>query len=255
MAKAPFWYQQLQAVVRKSKKSKSMAQIFTWLNIQGKNIWLWCFLGLVLLLVWNWQLLLATFAGIGLMLSVYFLQDYNWRRCFASWQRFLSGSNRQLTVAVGSGGMAALGTYLAASIWVNAENRWLAVGTIVQGFATIITLILVLWQSIICKSKPEEAKLEQLLSELTDVKPLKRLVAVHKLSRLLENSRLSKSYRQQLLACFRLMLSGETEPTIREAILDILQMWDREEQVPQVRQPRKIPIDLPQYAHRLQQTQ
>jgi len=47
-------------------------------------------------------------------------------------RRFLNGSNRQLTLAAVSGGIATLSTYMAASIWID-YSPWIAAGAILQG--------------------------------------------------------------------------------------------------------------------------
>ncbi len=196
------------------------------------------------MLFWNWKLLLATSAGIFLMLLVYAMQGWNWQVYWSNWRWFFTGSNRQLTVAVGSGGLAALSTYLAASIWVDSENRWIAVGTILQGFGTLLTLILLLWQAIADRPNRDEAKFEQLLKDLADAAPLKRLIAVRQLAHLVSHSRLSNGYRHQLVEYFRLMLSVEQEPAIRDAVLESLQKWEPNQPKNQDNQPLQFPLNL-----------
>ena len=196
------------------------------------------------MLFWNWKLLLATSAGIFLMLLVYAMQGWNWQVYWSNWRRFFTGSNRQLTVAVGSGGLAALSTYLAASIWVDSENRWIAVGTILQGFGTLLTLILLLWQAIADRPNRDEAKFEQLLKDLADAAPLKRLIAVRQLAHLVSHSRLSNGYRHQLVEYFRLVLSVEQEPAIRDAVLESLQKWEPNQLKNQDNQPLQFPLNL-----------
>ncbi len=196
------------------------------------------------MLFWNWKLLLATSAGILLMLLVYAMQGWNWQVYWSNWRRFFTGSNRQLTVAVGSGGLAALSTYLAASIWVDSENRWIAAGTILQGFGTLLTLILLLWHAIADRLNRDEAKFEQLLKDLADAAPLKRLIAVRQLAHLVNHSRLSNGYRHQLVEYFRLMLSVEQEPAIRDAVLESLQNWDITQLKNQDNQPLQFPLNL-----------
>ncbi len=172
------------------------------------------------------------------------MQGWNWQVYWSNWRRFFTGSNRQLTVAVGSGGLAALSTYLAASIWVDSENRWIAVGTILQGFGTLLTLILLLWQAIADRPNRDEAKFEQLLKDLADAAPLKRLIAVRQLAHLVSHSRLSKGYRHQLVEYFRLMLSVEQEPAIRDAVLESLQNWEPNQPKNQDNQPLQFPLNL-----------
>jgi hypothetical protein len=196
------------------------------------------------MLYWNWKLVLATGTGVGLMLLVYWMQGWNWQVYWSKWERFLRGSNRKLTVAVGSGGLAALATYLAASIWVDSENRWLAVGTILQGLATLLTLILLVWQIITHRNGGNEAKFDQLLTDLSNPNPLKRLMAVRQLTKLTQKTPLSQDSPHQLIEYFCLMLSQEKEPVVRNAILESLQLWERKSFKNTKKLPLQIPISL-----------
>jgi len=175
------------------------------------------------MILWNWKLVLATVAGVGLMVLVYLVQGWNWQVHWYHWRRFFTGSNGQLGIAVGSGGIGALSTYIAASIWADSENRWLATSTILQGFGTLIIILLLLWHILTIRANRNEYQFEELLQDLTAQEPLKRLIAVRQLTHLVNNSGLS---RHELLEYFRLMLSQEQEPVIREAVLHSLQTWD-----------------------------
>jgi len=50
------------------------------------------------------------------MVLVYSMQEWDWQVRWSDIRRFLNGSNRQLTPAAVSGGIATLSTYMAASI-------------------------------------------------------------------------------------------------------------------------------------------
>ena len=200
---------------------------------------------IVLMFFWNWKLLLATASGVALMFLVYRLQSDNWRAYLSSWSKFCHGSNRQLLIAVASGSLGSLLTYLTTSIWINSENRWLATGTILQGLTSIATLSLLSWQIFWQRSFQDETKFEQMLLDLTDSKPLKRLLAVRRLTKLVKTKSLSKVDYYQLEEYFRLMLSQEQEPLIKKTIVDSLQMWDLKELKTQKGQPLKIPIVFP----------
>ena len=82
------------------------------------------------------------------MLLAYLMQEWDCQIYGSSLRRFFSGFNRQLTLAVGSGGIATLSTYMAVSIWVDSDSPWIAAGAILQGFGTLATLILLVWQII-----------------------------------------------------------------------------------------------------------
>jgi hypothetical protein len=189
-------------------------------QLKTLSSWFLCLLGIVTMGFWNWKLLLATVAGVSLMLGVYLLQGYNWQGYWLDLQRFWQGSHRKLTIAVGSGGIGAIMTYLAAAIWSNAENRWLATGAILQGLATMLTLGLLAWQAIASPHYRDSEKFAQLLQDLTETEPLKRLIAVRRLTHFAEKTRLNATEIEQLRQYFRLMLSQETQAIICEAILD-----------------------------------
>jgi hypothetical protein len=188
-------------------------------------------------LAWNWKLVLATGLGVGFMLLVYSMQGWNWQAYLSHWRQFFTGSQGKLTVAVGSGSLAALGTYIAASIWADSENRWLATGTILQGFGTIFTLLLLGWHIVRDRTGQDEVRFELFLQDLTATDSLKRLIAVQQLSTLANKPRLRQVYQPQLVEYFSVMLSREEDAIVREAILRSLQKWGQN-------LPRPIQIPL-----------
>jgi hypothetical protein len=213
-------------------------------NVHKMSRWAFCSFVLVLMWWWNWKLLLATSAGISLMLLSYSLQNRNWQHYWQKWQGFLIGSNRQLVIAVGSGGVGVFSTYLAASIWADAENPWLATGAILQGFGSLTTLVLLVWSLWKKQESSTEVKLDQLLADLTNVDPLKRLIAIRQLTHLVKNGRLSQEYYWQLIEYYRLMLSEAQVPAVRNALLESLDTLGIQKLSPSKRQPVKIPIQL-----------
>jgi hypothetical protein len=220
-------------------------------QIRKMSRWLLISFATSTMLLWNWKLVLATVSGVGLMLFIYFIQGWNWQAYLSHWRKFFTGSGGKLTIAVGSGGFAALSTYIAASIWADSENRWLATGTILQGFGTLLTLLLLGWHIVGDRSQQDEAKFEQLLSDLTASEPLKRLIAVRQLANLMAKPRLRLVYEQQLVEYFCLLLSKEQEPTIREAVLKSLQKLGRELPKHQSDRALQIPLDLQRSSQRI----
>ena len=202
--------------------------------------------GVVATFFWNWKLLLATVAGVLVMLLVYLIQEWDWQLYWSSLRRLFSGSNRQLTIAVGSGGIATLGTYMIVSIWIDPNSSWIAAGAILQGFGTLTILSLLVWQLLKQQGSPDEMKHDQLLGNLTDTDPLKRLLAVRQLTRWGVDHRLSPSGRRQITDCFCLMLHQEPEAIIRDAILDGLQVLDYNPAINKSAQPLQMPIALQQ---------
>lgn len=201
--------------------------------------WLGC-LAIVALLWWlNWKLFLATSMGIGSMSLCYLLQNPYWQRYYQKWQNFIVGANRQLILAVGCGATASFCTYLAASVWADAENQWLATGAILQGAASLATL-LVLWSLCNRKDKTTETKLDKLLTDLSHVDGLKRLVAIRQLTRLLINNSLASDHYSQSIEYFRLMLSQPQLPIVKNALLESLALLDT-----QVNKPKRPPVRIP----------
>jgi hypothetical protein len=192
-------------------------------QLSKQSGWLFYLLGITLLWWWNWKLLLATVGGMSLMFLVYSLQNNYLQQSWRKWQRFLTGSSGKLAIAVGSGGIGALSTYLAASIWADAENHWLATGLILQGLGTLITLALLVWQINSHRDRNKEAKLEWLLSDLTARDVLKRLIAIRQLTRLAIGHRLTQSDYNHLVEYFRLMFSQSQDAIVKDALLDSLE--------------------------------
>lgn len=191
-------------------------------NFRGASLWLWCLIMAIAMILWNWQLVLATSTGLGVMLLVYLLQKSDWQKYRSQLRQLLAGSNRHVATSVVSGGMAAFSTYMAVSIWLEAQQPWMATGMILQGLGTLVVLSILVWQLIGRQSHRDTVKIDRLLLDLTDTDPLKRLIAVRLLSRLSADPRFSRD-QKIILDSFRLMVNQEKESVIRDAILDSLQ--------------------------------
>lgn len=200
-------------------------------------------LALVFMLLWNWKLLLATSAGVGIMLLIYLIPGSNWRVYWAQAQRFLSGSNGRLIMSVGGGALVAFGTYAAACIWSESENSWLATGWIIQGLLSSFTFVLLVWQILTSRGTAHKQGLfEQFLLDLTSKDPLKRLLAVRQLTHLVNYVKLPQKH--QLEQYFRLMLTREDEPIIREALLESLLIFDQKSLITQKNQQLQMPVNF-----------
>ena len=199
----------------------------------------------VFALLWwmNWKLFLATSVGIGAMSACYLFQNPHWQNYCQRWRKFLVGSNRQLTLAVSTGGSAAFCTYLAACVWADADNQWLATGSILQGIISLATLIFLLWSIWGKKAASVDEKLDRLLLDLSDRDRLKRLVAIRQLTRLLVSKRLSAEHYSQSIEYYRLMLSEPQPAAIKNALLESLNILGAE-QVLQKSTAVKIPLQL-----------
>ncbi|HEY9831732.1 MAG TPA: hypothetical protein V6D26_14215 [Stenomitos sp.] len=180
----------------------------------------------VVMLFLHWKLLLATSIGALVMLLVYMMQDWDWQRYWSSLIHFLSGSHQPFTLAVGSGAMATLSTYMVISIWVDSDSPWIAASTIIQLLGTLTLLTLLAWQTLNRPTSQNVMNRDQMLSDLTDANPIKRLVAVQQLTQWGTDPFLDSSERCVVADCFRLMLTHEQEAVIRGAVLDGLQVLD-----------------------------
>ena len=213
---------------------------------QTRKIGGWLCSGAIAFLLWllNWKLFLATVAGISSMCGCYLWQNPYWQRYCKQWQKFLVGSNRQLMLAVGSGGTGAFFVYLAASIWADAGDRWLATGAILQGCTSLITLSVLLWSLGQRKSNNAEAKFDRLVDDLSHSNSLKRLVAIRKLTSLLRSNSLGSSQYAQSLEYFYLMLSEPQLPAVKNALLESINLLDTKQPTKSKRPQVRIPIQL-----------
>lgn len=180
----------------------------------------------VAMLLWNWKLLLALLLGVGVMLLVYSMQEWDWQSRWSEIYKFFNSPNRRLALAVSSGGIATLTTYMAAAIWVDSNSPWIAAGTIVQGLGTLLTLILLVWQIVNFYGNREEDHFDRLLLDLTAQDPLKRLIAIRQLTKFITRRKIDHRVQQDAIQCLQLLLSREEEAVIREAAFDSLQALD-----------------------------
>jgi hypothetical protein len=242
VAQASYWWKRIRYLSQDwsvRRVNNTLMRFLTGVKVRKSSKWMLTSFVAVVMLAWNWKLVLATGSGVGLMLLVYSMQGWNWQAYLSNGRQFFTGSQGKLTVAVGSGGLATLGTYIAASVWADSENRWLAIGSILQGFGTLVILLLLGWNIARDRAGQDETRFELLLQDLTATDSLKRLIAVQQLSTLANKPRLHQVYQPQLVEYFSVMLSREEDAIVREAILRNLQKWgqicDR---------PLKIPLNL-----------
>ncbi|BBA79790.1 hypothetical protein RGRSB_1344 [cyanobacterium endosymbiont of Rhopalodia gibberula] len=197
--------------------------------------------GLTFMVAWDWKLVLATTTGVLLMILMYQIQGGNWQRRWSYYREFLRGFSGKLILAVSSGGLGAILAYIAASVWANSENRWLAIGFITQGIGTLISLGLLLWQIVQVREESYENQFNQWKLDLTSTDPLKRLIAVRSLANLLKKQWFNHHYHQQLRDYFKLMLTKETESLVCQGILEGLATCN-EQQVPNLRKDTKTSL-------------
>lgn len=177
----------------------------------------------VAMLLWNWKLLFASSIGIGAMVTAYSMQKWNWQKYWSELSQFFHQENRRLVIAVLSGGIATISSYIAASVWVGSKNPWIATGAILQGMGTLLILILLVWLITNINDNQQQNHFDQLLVNLTKSDPLKRLVALRQLTKLVKSSNVDASVRQSVPECLQLLLTQEKESLIRDAAFDCLQ--------------------------------
>ncbi|MBN4005500.1 armadillo-type fold-containing protein [Nostoc sp. LPT] len=213
-------------------KAKGAIKQQTFKRFSGPGGFLGFLTIIIAMLLWNWKLLLALLIGIGVMVLVYSMQEWDWQLRWSKIRKFLNSSNRRLVLAVISGGIASVSTYMAAAIWVDSHSHWIATGAIVQAVGTLLTLILLVWQIVNFYENREEDHLDRLLMNLTEKDPLKRLIALGQLSKFISRKRVDSSVQQDIVQCLQLLLSREEEVVVREAAFKSLQACDRLQVLP-----------------------
>ncbi|WP_088242050.1 armadillo-type fold-containing protein [Calothrix rhizosoleniae] len=178
---------------------------------------------IIAMLLWDWKLLMASAVGIGMMILIYSMYQWNWHKNWYEIRQFFRSPHSRLTIAVASGGIACVTTYMAASVWVDSSSHWIAAGAILQAMGTLVTVILLIWQLIQFYGIREENYIDKLLYNLTAREPLKRLLAVRQLTKLYLRQGLEAEVQQNIIDCLRLLLSQEEETVIHQAILEALQ--------------------------------
>lgn len=176
------------------------------------------FFAVLILLIGNSKLLLATISGVGIMFVIYQWNELNWQKYWLQWHELLTNSHGKFILAVSSGGIVAIITYMIVTIWDDVENHWLASGTILQGLISVATFGFLGWQSYKQKSHSHISEFEQILIDLTATSSLKRLIAVRKLTDRLKNNSLTISQKEQIKQYFELMLKVEKEPIISHVL-------------------------------------
>jgi hypothetical protein len=196
---------------------------------------------LVILLIWNWQLVLSLGVGALAVILIYLAHQGELNIAWLGWSKLWNRSNRALTLAIAGGGIAATSTYLVTAIWQEAGGSWITTGIILQGLATLFILLLLVWQAIDRFFKHQDdhnQKFDALLANLANPDPLKRLIAVRQITQWVKSPSMSQAAPpsmppSDLVDCFRLMLNRETEPVICSALLESLQVLS---QIPQLQQ-------------------
>ena len=224
MAQASFQWRYLVNLMQDSPLAEVSSETLKHLGRKrwtNSGSWLLVTSGMAALVFWNGRLVLATSVGVATMAIAYLLQDGQWR--LPDLRTWLKGWNRQFLLTVTSGSVATLGTYLTTAIWAETTSHWIATLLILQGAATLGMLGLLIWQSLTEKVERPGTGLHEVLADLTAIDPLKRLIAIHHITEILEQPDTDRAQHRQMASYFRLMLSREDQAIVREALLEGLQ--------------------------------
>nr|WP_290226786.1 hypothetical protein [Trichocoleus desertorum] len=216
----------------------ALKQLF-WLGSgdQGSRSWLWGMAVMTVLLIWHWKLLFALGIGLLIMILTYSLQAGNWQIPWAELRRRLGGAKQRFALAVASGSIATLSTYVSLAIWSEAQSFWSATGAICQGLGTLTVLVLLVGHLLDHQKEPATTRFDQLVSDLTDSDALKRLIAVRQLAQMLTTPGADRTQRRAVVDYLRLLLSRESEPVVRNAVLVSLQALDKAHRMTQAQLP------------------
>lgn len=179
------------------------------------------------MLLWNWKLLLATSIGVGTMVSAYSLQKRDLSNYWLQLSQFFDKHNRRLLIAVFSGGIASFTSYTAIAVFIGSKNPWIATGALMQGAGTLLSLILLVWLISTINDNKEQNQIDQLLQKLTESDPLKRLIALRQLTKLVTRFDIDVLERKAVIDCLQLLLTTEEETLIRDTAFDSLQAIEK----------------------------
>lgn len=191
---------------------------------QGLPVWALLAVFLVMLLLWNWQLIAATGTGIGAMIAVYVMQDWNWNVILWRIQRFLQSPYRHLPLSVASGTSTVFLTYTILAVWSNQENHWLAAASILQLGATLGIFAILVRQAFKQWLQRQQDNFDQLIAQLTVSDDLARLIAIKQINQYVRDNRLPAAQERAIADYCQILLNRETETTMRDAIFETLEV-------------------------------
>lgn len=207
-------------------------------RFQGPGGYLWFLTIFVAMMLWNWKLLLSSGVGLGAMVLVYSMYKSDLHQRWSEFRQLLDSPNSRLAVSVCSGGVACVTTYIAIAIWADSSSHWIAAGAIVQGLATLLTLVLLVWQITSLYGNSQEDLLDEWLVHLTHSEPLKRLIAIRQITKFVNRASYSESVGRNIADCLGLLLAREEEDVIRDAAFEVLQSLD----VQKIQPSRGVPL-------------
>ena len=192
------------------------------------SLWLWGIVIFAIMLIWNWQLLLATGIAMGMLIVLFRFPVHHWSGYWHKWQQTLDESQRRLLMALGGSSLIGVGSYWALQLWDHVDNHWLAGSAIAQGI--LLTSLLGLQVSKLITTADQNNshhQFSELIDELSAEHPLKRLRAIRQLTQLATQGTLHTSQLQAISESFSLLFAVETEPILRQGLLESMQTLQR----------------------------
>ena len=218
---------------QKSSRQRSSTRVrvdqsLSQLQALVSSLWLWGIVIFAIMLVWNWQLLLATVMAMGMLILLFRFPVHRWSGYWQKWQQRLDESQQRLLMALGGSSLIGVGSYWALQLWDHLDNHWLAGSAIAQGI--LLTSLFGLQVSKLItvsdQTRPQH-QFSQLIDELSAEHPLKRLRAIRQLTQLAIKGSLHPSQLQEISESFSLLFAVETEPILRQGLLDSMQTLQR----------------------------
>ena len=190
---------------------------------QGLPVWALLVVFSIILLIWNWQLIIATSAGILAMSAIYLMQEWNWNVLLWRVHKFLQSPYRLLPISVASGTATVVLTYTVLSIWSDQQNHWVASANILQLGATLGILVILIRQVFKKWLQRQQDGFDQLVAQLTVTDDLARLIAIKQVTQYVNDNRLPAIQEKAIADYCHLLLNRETETTICEALFETLE--------------------------------
>lgn len=181
------------------------------------------------------KLILATSVFTATILFTSQLKHLKWNYYYRDIQKLLTPQNKQLILSVSSAGILGISTYLIFNIWTEIDNKWLAFGIIWQFIFSSIPLGFFWWklsQKSTSKIQNLSKNFSELIQELNNDAPLKRLWAINEIIKLWETDQLTLEEITQTQEYFSLLIDLETETIIINKLHKILEKFSAKSMQP-----------------------
>ncbi|MGA1621708.1 MAG: hypothetical protein ACO36E_03150 [Synechocystis sp.] len=236
------------SAVSQTLMTESAALLSTVANTRTIRRWgPWSVGALAVSLLWSseWRLLLATGLGIGSVKLIFWVLTHRESLRGLNWRQSLHQPQTQLLLAGGSGGLVALGTYIATMVWSDVNNPWIASGIILQGLGSLTTVGLLVGHIGKTAASPATlgngSELDHCLHTLANGDRLQKFVALRQLAQLSQSQRLTRQEQGDLWDYLQVFLEIEADPRLKRAAIAILQPQSvKPLTIPQTRRQRQV---------------